>query len=66
MENNFIVWLPKKDDDLKEESKVPLRQDEDPRPIQLNNGVSIDVGKEKEMQKENLPGYKMKGLVYGC
>ena len=65
MESNFIVWLPKKDDHLTEDSKVPLRQDEDFPPTKLNNGVTVDVEKEKEIQRENLPGYKMKGLVYG-
>ena len=65
MESNFIVWIPKKDDDLTEDSKVPLHQDEDSPSTQLNNGVTVDVGKEKEIQREDLPGYKMKGLVYG-
>ena len=65
MENNFNVWLPKKDDDPAEDSKIPLRQDEDSSLVQLNNGVIVDVEKEKEVKREDLPGYKMKGLVYG-
>ena len=59
MENNFVL-----DDVPAEESKVPLRGD-DPGPAQLNNGVIVDVEKEKEVKREDLPGYKMKGLVYG-
>ena len=69
MESNFIVWLPKKEDDFIDDSMMPLRpKNENPvnaTNTQLNNGVTIDVAYEKETKKENLPGHKRKGLIYG-
>ena len=69
MESNFIVWLPKKEDDIIDDSMMPLRpKHEDPghaTNTKLNNGVTLDVAYEKESKKENLPGHKRKGLIYG-
>ena len=64
METNFIIWLPRKDE--QDERKVPLNDpDKDPN---KPNGVIVDVVKEKEDEetpKAKQSGYKMKGLVYG-